>query len=60
MAKKEENYKDLKQELNDLLMKFESAQHEDVDEMLKDYDAAMKLIERIESKLKAAQEKLKS
>ena len=60
MAKKGENYKDLKQELDVLLTKFESAQHEDVDEMLKDYDVAMELIERIESKLKAAQEKLKS
>ncbi len=54
----QKSYKQLKTELDDLLTSFESAEHDDVEAMLKDYDEATKVINQLEDMLKKAQSKL--
>jgi exonuclease VII small subunit len=56
---KEPSYSELKQELDEVLQAFEMSSHDDVNDMLKDYDKAMKLIKELESQLKSAQLSLK-
>lgn len=56
---KEQSYSELKQELDEVLQAFESSTHEDVDDMLKDYEKAMELIKQLEAQLKSAQLSLK-
>ncbi len=56
---KEQSYSELKQELDEVLQAFESSTHEDVDDMLKDYEKAMELIRQLEAQLKSAQLSLK-
>ena len=56
----EKSYKDLRAELDELLEKFETASHSDVDVMIEDYDNAMKLISQLEKKLAGASKKLKA
>ncbi len=53
------SYKQLKAELDELLTSFETAAHDDVDAMLKDYDEALKIIKQLETQLTAAEKKLK-
>ncbi len=56
---KEQSYSELKQELDEVLQAFEMSSHDDVNDMLKDYDKAMKLIKELESQLNSAQLSLK-
>ena len=56
---KEQSYSELKQELDEVLQSFEMSSHDDVNDMLKDYDKAMKLIKELESQLNSAQLSLK-
>lgn len=57
MGKK--SYKELQNELDMLLEKFESSSHDDIDTMLKDYEKGMKLIGELENNLSEAELKLK-
>ncbi len=55
----QKTYKQLQDELQLLMDKFERSVHEDVDELLKDYDAGKKLIAELEKHLQQAELKLK-
>ena len=57
MSKK--TYKELQGELDELLIKFESSSHDDIDAMLEDYEKGMKIIAELESNLSQAEIKLK-
>lgn len=56
MAKK--SYKDLQAELSEVLDAFERSAHEDVDELLADYEKGTKLIAELEAYLSEAEVKL--
>lgn len=53
------SYKQLQQELSEILEAFEQSAHEDVDIMLADYEKGMAIIKEIEATLEHAEIKLK-
>jgi exonuclease VII small subunit len=55
----QKTYKELQEELEIILDKFEHSAHEDVDELLKDYDAGKQLIAELEKQLQQAELTLK-
>ena len=59
MSEAKKSYRELKSELDEVMSSFETSAHEDVDEMLKDYEKASKLIQQLESQLEKAEVSLK-
>lgn len=53
------SFKQQQSELDEILSRFEHSEHEDVDELLKDYEKAMKLIESLDNYLKKAEISIK-
>jgi len=56
---KESTFKELEQELDAVLERVESASYDELDDLLKDYDAGKKLIEQLEKKLTTAKNSIK-
>lgn len=52
-------YKELEAELSTVLERVENASYDELDDLLKDYDKGMKLIEELENKLKTAKNTIK-
>jgi len=57
-TKPTKSYKELSKELDEILEWFESGEH-NIDEALPNYEAAMKLLQQLESYLEAAENKIK-
>ena len=51
-------YRELEQELNEILNRSEQSVYDDVDSMIKDYDKGMKIVKELESMLKEAKNKI--
>lgn len=56
---KVKSYRELKAELDELLLSFETSSHDDVEAMLKDYNAANTLIKELQNRLEKAELALK-
>ena len=55
MVKKEEkSFRELEQELSEVLRRVEEAEYEELDELMADYNIGKKLIESLEKKLRDA------
>lgn len=59
MSDKEKSFKELEQELDVILERVERAAYDELDDLLKDYEAGKKIIEQLEKKLKAAKNSIK-
>ncbi len=55
----EKTFKQLEQELDEILERVESAAYDELDDLLKDYETGKKLIEQLEKKLKSAKNSIK-
>jgi len=53
------SYRNLEEELNTVLERVEHASYDELDELLKDYNQGMKLIEQLEEKLASAKNTIK-
>jgi exodeoxyribonuclease VII small subunit len=53
------SYRELEQDLEAILERVEHASYEELDELLKDYNAGMKLITTLEKKLESAKNTIK-
>lgn len=58
MTDKEKSYRQLQQELDEIVDTFERSEHQDVDEMLKDNERADVLINILQKRLDEAQVRL--
>ena len=58
MAEKKKTYAQLESELSDVMHRIESADYEDLDQLLKDYDSGTAIINELEKKLKSAKTKI--
>ena len=56
---KEKSFKQLEQELDEVLQRVESANYDELDDLLKDYETGKKLIELLEKKLQTAKNSIK-
>lgn len=52
--KDSKSYKQLEQELNEVLGRVESGSYDEIDELLKDYEKGMAIANQLEEKLKTA------
>lgn len=52
--KESKSYKQLEQELNEVLGRVESGSYDEIDELLKDYEKGMSIAVQLEEKLKTA------
>lgn len=59
MADDAKSYKQLEAELTAIVDKVEQASYEDLDELLKDYDTGIALVQQLEKKLKSAKNTIK-
>ena len=59
MSKKSKTYRELRDELDEVMQAFESSSHADVDEMLQDYEKASKIIAELEAYLDSREVTLK-
>jgi len=50
----EKTYKQLEQELNEVLERVENGSYEEIDQLLKDYEKGMAIANQLEEKLKTA------
>ena len=55
----QKNYKQLQSELQEILSAFEQSSHEDVEELIADYERGVKLIKDLEKILNSAELKIK-
>ena len=53
------SYRQLEEDLGDILDRVEHANYDELDELLKDYNSGMKLIETLEKKLETAKNTIK-
>ena len=56
---KEKSFKELEQALDEVMERVESANYDELDELLKDYEQGKKLIKQLERKLKTAKNTIK-
>ena len=56
---KEKTFKDLEQELDEILERVESASYDELDDLLKDYESGKSVIAELEKKLKQAKNSIK-
>ncbi len=59
MPKIDKSFKQLEIELEAIMVRVESAEYEELDDLLKDYDAGKKLIAALEKKLTDAKNSIK-
>ena len=59
MKSQPKTYKELKTELDEILMKFEQSTHDDVDMLLRDYEKGQQLIQSLQTMLHEAKERIK-
>lgn len=55
----DKSYKDLEEELHSVLERIEQASYDELDDLLRDYDSGMKLIESLQNKLAKAKNSIK-
>jgi exodeoxyribonuclease VII small subunit len=57
--KKEQSYKEIELELQEVLSRVEHDSYEELDDLLKDYDKGMNLIAQLQEKLEKAKNSIK-
>ena len=60
MAESKQSYKQLEEELQQILSRVEVGEYENLDDMLKDHEAASKIIKDMQKQLKSAENSIKS
>lgn len=55
----EKSYRQLEEELEEILERVEHVNYDELDDLLKDYDAGKKLIAQLEERLKTAKNSIK-